>query len=369
MESFHMPTRVIFGKGALLEHGHLMKAFGQKALIVTGRQSSRINGSLEDCITTLKASGIYFAIFNEVEENPSLETVEKGAVYGRLEKVDFIIGIGGGSPLDAAKAIAVFMHNDRLDRKAILETKGLGALPVIAVATTSGTGSEVTPYAIVTDHEVRTKRNLGQMVFPMVAYLDPGYTMDLCTAITINTAIDAFSHLAEGYLNTNATPWSDALAEEGFRHFAKVAGQLDLKKDLKDLSYEARAGLMRASAYGGMVISQTGTSLPHGMGYALTYHKGLPHGLANGVLYPPYLKSFKDLTKINRMATLSGFEDLEALLDFLTPLVATDVEFSDEEARQFAKEMASNTAKLKNHPEPVSEEDLYHMYVQMITRK
>src|SRR5690606_4102226 len=154
-------------------------AIGRKALIVTGRRSAKINGSYDDVRQALSETGVGYVLFDEVEENPSLETIERGRETGKKNQVDFVIGIGGGSPMDAAKAIALFIKNPEINKENIFSAGKLDSIPVVAVPTTSGTGSEVTQYSIVTVHKEKTKKNLGQSIFPKVAFIDSKYTYDL----------------------------------------------------------------------------------------------------------------------------------------------------------------------------------------------
>lgn len=358
MIKYFMPTEVLMGESIVSQSGELFKRFGKKALIVTGKHSSKKNGSLDDCCAILSQMGIGYSVFDEVEENPTLETIAKASIQGIKEKTDFIIGIGGGSPLDAAKVIGILIKNPEITIDTIFDVPALSSLEVIAIPTTSGTGSEVTPYAIVTDHRSQTKRNIGHKVFPALAFLDPSYTYDLPYSITINTAIDAFTHLAEGYLNVNASTFSDTQAEKGLLLFSKSLPALKENQ----ITPEVRADLMIASSLAGFVIAQTGTSLPHGMGYALTYHKGLPHGIANGILFPAYLESFKDCSKLNQMLHWLGFSELNQLTTILKSLVQVNINISLEELENYALQMSSNEAKLKNHPEAIDFNGLFEIY-------
>lgn len=347
-----------FGKDAVSNNQEVFAAIGKKALIVTGRNSAKKNGAYDDIVKALSVNSIDYILFDEVEENPSLETIEKGSHIGKDKQVDFVIGIGGGSPMDAAKAIAVFIKNPEVNIDNIFSGRTLESIPVVAVATTSGTGSEVTQYSIVTSNKEKTKKNLGQSIFPVVAFLDPKYTFDLPYDITVNTSIDAFTHLVEGYLNVNSSYMSDIYGEKGFELFRSCFQKLIAK----DLDHKFRSDIMLASALAGIQIAQNGTSLPHGMGYPLTYFKGMPHGLANGVLTIGYLKSFKDQRKIKRMLTILGLENLEGLEIIFDQLIDVKINITKEEIAQYARDFVSNKAKLKNHTEEVDFEDIVGIY-------
>jgi alcohol dehydrogenase len=358
MFNYSMPTEIFFGRDCIKNNKNAMIKLGRSALIVTGKSSSKNNGSLEAVTKALESLNIHYVIYDDVEENPSLETVEKAATVGKNLKVDFVIGLGGGSPLDAAKAIAVFINNPHINMDNVFRSGKLQSLPVVAVPTTSGTGSEVTPYSIVTVHKEETKKNLGQNIFPAIAYLDSTYTDDLPYSITVNTAVDAFTHLVESYLNTNASVLSDTYAEKGFELFNFCFDSMLQKELTKDF----RDKVMLASMLAGICIAQTGTSLPHGMGYSLTYYKNLPHGLANGVLTVEYLKTFRNKDKINKMLSILEIGDLEALKVILDSLFKVDLKLTEGEIAQYASSVTENKAKLKNHPDEVDVQIIEEIY-------
>ncbi|MEL1135023.1 iron-containing alcohol dehydrogenase family protein [Desulfitobacterium sp. THU1] len=359
MNTFYMPTKILSGENVVLEKAQELAVLGQKAMIITGRASSRLNGSLRDMEEALSRIYIDYVIFDEVEQNPSLETMMRAAELGKKEDVDFLVGVGGGSPLDAAKFVGVLMKNPELSGPEVFERKNLQSIPIVAVPTTSGTGSEVTQYAVITLHEEKTKKNYGQTIFPTLAFHDPKYTLDLPLSVTINTAVDALSHLVEGYLNRNANLLSDTIAEMGMRIWGQCVDPLLTAK----LDGQVREKLMVASTLGGILIAQTGTSLPHGMGYALTFNKGVPHGLANGVIYVEYLRSFKNKAKVSKLPELLGIKDYESFEEVLGRLTIVDsITVTDEEIRDYSLGVFENKAKLANHPEEVTYEDIYKIY-------
>lgn len=359
---FFMPTKVLVGKDIILKNAAIFKELGKKALIVTGRNSAKANGSLKDVIEALKINSIDYKVFDEVEENPSLETIVKAKEIGIDFSADFIVGIGGGSPLDASKAIGIMIKNPEVDMNTIFTEKKLKSIEIVAVPTTAGTGSETTQYSIVTVHKEKTKKNLGQEVFPRVAFLDAKYMEKMPAKVTISTAVDAFSHLVESYLNVNANIITDGLIEKALDIFGKVIPSL-LNEEF---SYEDRENLMIASTIAGMVIAQTGTSLPHGMGYPLTYFKNIPHGLANGCLYKEYLNVFKDREKINNIWRRLGLSSYEELIGILGKLTKVEIEITEDEIKTYTESMISNKAKLKNHPEEVSFDDIFNIYYKSL---
>ncbi|MGL4848231.1 MAG: iron-containing alcohol dehydrogenase family protein [Clostridium sp.] len=361
---FFMPTEVFIGENVILKNKERFENLGEKALIVTGKNSSKQNGSLKEIEDVLNENNIKYIIFDKVEENPSVQTVVKAGDLGRNEKVDFIIGIGGGSPIDAAKAIGVYILNTDLTEETLFTTRKLKGLDVIAVATTAGTGTETTQYSILTDNENKTKRNLGQEIFPKLAFVDPRFMMGMNIQTTRNTAIDALSHIVEGYLNTNANKITDGLVKVALGIFSKSID--GLKKGA--LTIEDRENLAIASNIGGMIIAQTGTSLPHGLGYALTYNKKLPHGLANGCLYREYLKVFKKREKVDALHEMMGMGSLDELCDFIEEMMNIELEITKEEIEEYTSSFMGNKDKLKNHPEEISYEEVYNLYFKSLMK-
>lgn len=356
---FFMPTKVLFGEGLVKENGDIFKSLGKKALIVTGRSSARLSGAYDDVVEVLAQVGVDFILFDEVEENPSLETIVRGSRLGLEAGVDFLIGIGGGSPMDGAKAMSLLIANPGIEAKRIFSPEPLAQLPVLAIPTTSGTGSEVTQYSIITLEDEKTKKNIAQGVFPVYALADYSYTRELPTRVTINTAVDAFTHLVEGYLNTNADDLSDIYGERGFILFREL-----FKKLLdEDFQGDFREKMMLASLLAGVQIAQNGTSIPHGMGYSLTYFKGLAHGPSCGLLTLAFLKVFKNKGKVNRMLELLGLENLEELEDILNRLLPFKVDIEASELEDYAREFSKNKDKLKNFPEDISYEEILGIYL------
>lgn len=318
---WNCPTRIFFGWQAVVKNPEAL-VLGKKAFVVCGQGgSARRNGALDDVCRVLAASHIDWAIYDEVQSNPEVEVMREAASMARKEQVDFIIGIGGGSPLDASKAIAVLACNSLRDEE-LFNAQFASALPLAAVPTTAGTGSEVTQYSILTYPAINTKKSIAStLLFPRVALLDPAYTRSLPQDVTIDTAVDAFSHVFEAYLTVRRSPMSDALAREVMSLLGKPLRELGKNNGVPDDGM--RYQLLYASMLAGMVISQTGTSIPHALGYSFTYFKGTPHGRANGYILPA-LAWFLDrkgetrAVQALKMAGFQGIDDFSAVMNELT---------------------------------------------------
>lgn len=281
---FTMPTEIFFGDGIVAANADKL-ALGRQAFIVTGAHSGRLSGALDDVKNALDAQGAAYDIFEGIGNNPNVSQCRELGERAKSAGADFIVGIGGGSPLDAAKAVAVFAKNDITDEQLFNNDYPGGALKIAAVPTTSGTGSEVTPWSIMTWDEKKTKVSFGSRpTFPAVALLDPKYTASLPADITFDTAMDAFQHCLESLVSMRANPMSDAININALRLFKKCMPRL-IKGDHQSL----RERLMTVSMMGGCTIAQTGTTLMHAMGYPLTYFKGVPHGRANCMVMSAYL--------------------------------------------------------------------------------
>lgn len=358
MFAYEMPTKLYFGKDCIAACGDAMNMLGKKALLVTGRRSAKLNGSQAAVTAALEKSGIASVLFDEVEENPSVETVRKGAALGRKEHVDFVVGIGGGSPMDAAKVIALLCTNS-LDDDTLFSGPYQAPLPIVAVPTTSGTGSEVTGVSVLTNPRAGTKQSVkSPLIFPRLSFADPTFTMSVPKAVTIDTAVDALSHAVEGYMSNGSTPMSDVWAEEAMRflgvHLADLQGEL---------SYAEREDIMYGATLAGIVISQSGTTLVHGMGYPLTYYKGLSHGRANGLLLPSYMRLMEETMsdkaeKVWELLGFAGWQDFDA---FMKDLMPAEITLTAEEIRRFT-ELTVPTRSVTATPYPVTPDIIAGIY-------
>ncbi len=281
--SFNIPTRILFSRGAVRNNAEALR-LGTRAFVVTGKSSGRLSGALNDVERELDALHIAYETFEGVGNNPQVEQCRELGARARAFRADFIIGIGGGSPIDAAKAVAVFAATD-IEPEMLFQNKYEHVLPIAAVPTTSGTGSEVTPWSVLTWNKVETKQSFGGIkTFPRVALLDPSYTESLSPSVTLDTAFDAFSHCLESVISTKASPVTDALNFYALSRFGKLIKPLEHGEHSS-----IRDELMLVSLLGGIAIANTGTTLMHAMGYPLTYFKNVPHGRANAYVLPAYL--------------------------------------------------------------------------------
>lgn len=351
-----LPTQVYFQAGAVLAQAERLKILGRKALIITGRSSAKNNGSLRDCQAALDQQGIHHLLLDRVDPNPSFQKVMELASAGLDASADFVIGLGGGSAIDAAKAVAVLVPNPEMTWDGLYQPPYAQApLPIVAVPTTAGSGSEVTPYSVLTDNLQKTKRPFKDAsVFPRLALLDPKYTLELPPAITNNTAVDALSHLLEGYLSQRAEPATDALVEKGLAFWQECKSGLAQNQMTPGL----REKMLQASLHGGMVIAKTGTAAVHTLGYSLTYFRRIPHGRANGYLLSAHLRRCgQDHPRVRALMERLQFRTVAEFSAWLNSLLGPKETFKSEELRDYAAR-AMQAKSLDSNPYPATEETL-----------
>ena len=225
---FYVPTDIYVEKDCVKNHAKEMLAVGKRALIVTGHSSAKANGSLNDVTEVLNNGGVAYQIFDEVEENPSTDTVGKGAQIAKDFSADFIIGIGGGSAIDAAKAMAILLVNPSViaDELHKAPAKPLNHAPVVAVPTTCGTGSEATPVAIITNHKINLKKSIPHRIFPVLALVDGKYLASAKKQLIVNTAVDALAHMVESILNVHSNILNRMCPEYGLKLWGECKNAL-----------------------------------------------------------------------------------------------------------------------------------------------
>lgn len=281
---FYMPAKIVSGENAVEKSASLMDGFGKSCLIVTGARSAAACGALGDITAALDKLSIRWCIFSRIGENPTVSSCLDAAAEAIEFGADFILGIGGGSPLDAAKAIALLAANPDLDGGSLYALCWKNKpLPIVLTGTTSGTGSEVSPTAVLTN-ELGRKRGLSHPdLYADLVFADPKYTYSLPRSVTVSTGLDALSHALEGFLSPQCGSMDSV--------FAKQAIPV-LWRHLKDLHAgttltEAMHGeLYYASLWAGLVLNSLGTAYPHPFGYVLTEDFGIPHGRACAVFLP-----------------------------------------------------------------------------------
>ncbi len=341
--SYFMPTRIISGRDCVKKNAGAMAGLGKKALVVTGAHSAANNGSLKDVLAALKKNGQQSAVFDKVVPNPPVSCAREGAELAKSEKADFIVAVGGGSAMDAGKAIAAMACREIEDGELFSADYSDGVLPVVCVPTTAGTGSEVTKVAVLTCPWLETKCSMGgSALFPAVSYLDGKYMETLGHATTVNTAVDALTHAVEGMLSTGASPITDMLGAESIGIIsARFRG---MKEDT--LTGLDRDMLLYASTLAGMVIANTGTNVVHAMGYSLTYYRNIDHGRANGLLFAEYMAFVNKYApeRASYVLRLMGCANAEELAVKMRQLLGEPDNVTVGEAEKFTEKVLATKA-------------------------
>lgn len=348
---FYMPVKVYCENNCVRAHAKELASFGKKALIVTGKSSAFKNGSIADVESALSEHGVEWTIFNEVEENPSVETVMKGRDLGLSRGADFVIGIGGGSPMDAAKAIALMIRCKDAGADYLYDSSAVtDALPVVCIPTTCGTGSEVTAVSVLTRHSIRAKGSIPHKIFPRLALLDGKYLMAAPRRVITDTSIDALAHMYESYLNTKSTDFSRMCVDAGLKAWSRSR---EVILSGAPLTIDNCSDMLNASMFAGMAIAHTGTTLPHGMSYPLTYETGMPHGKACGYFLSGYLRE-ADPEDAAYLLKGAGFEDVDSLEAYFQATCGRD-QAPESVLMQSIQNTLSSPAKLAQCPFPVDE--------------
>ncbi|PAB58517.1 iron-containing alcohol dehydrogenase [Anaeromicrobium sediminis] len=304
---FSIPTDVIFGCGSLNRLSKVGKRIGKKALLVTGKSSMRKTGILDRVVKLLNEGSVEVVVNEGVDPNPKTNYINDMVTLAKEEKCDFVIGLGGGSSMDAAKAIALVVANggiieDYLPGGERANMRGIkGALPIVAISTTAGTGSEVTMFSVITNPITKEKPGIGhRCLYPKVSIVDPELMVSVPKSITKNTGIDVLFHAIEAYISKGATPFTDMYAKEAISLVLN-----NLHKVLEDgTNIEAREKMAWANTLAGIAITHGGTIGIHGMGHPVSGHTNSAHGATLATLGVAFLEETWD-GHIDRYASLT----------------------------------------------------------------
>ena len=289
----YMPVKLVTGAGCVRGSAKELAKLGKNCLIVTGKTSAKASGALQDVTDTLERNAQGWVLFDGIGQNPRLTDCMEAAKMAIAAGADFVLGIGGGSALDAAKCIAVLAANPGLTQAQLYAFEWPNApLKIVAVGTTAGTGSEVTKVSVITTPDGRKKSFHHEAIFPTLALGDPNYTMTLPPMVTRSTMVDVLAHCAESFFSRTANHISRCYAVEGIRLLLPVFRAF-AEHGCDHPDYDTRERLYSASIYGGLAINVTGTCFPHTMGYLLTEAFGIPHGTACAV----FQKEFYEYNK------------------------------------------------------------------------
>jgi alcohol dehydrogenase len=381
--SMRLSGRVLFGPGTVARLGDIARTFSaEKALVVSDPNVERL-GHVNRVCELLQKAGIEVRAFAEVEPDPSVETADKAADVAKDFGAGLVVGIGGGSSLDIAKAASVLVTNPG----GAASYQGLGlvknaGLPKVLIPTTAGTGSEVTFTAVLIRKKEGIKAGINdEKLYADYAILDPELTLSLPPRATASTGMDAFIHAFEAYVGKSATPFSDIFAESAI----KRVGRWLRVATWDGRNLEARCEMMLASYYGGAALANAGVGACHALSYPLGGLFGVPHGLANALLIPyvthhsvmanpeRYAEAAVLLGKERgaslRDAALACVEALEELVsDLSLPRTLKDLGIKIEEGRlqEMVRGAMAVDRPMANNPRPFDEELCAKVYKEAI---
>ena len=281
---FQMRTRIIFGNNTIDRLNELVQELGGRRILLVSDQGVVNAGHVERACKSLEISGVHIVVFDKVRENPTTKDVERCLECARSEEINLIIGLGGGSSIDTAKGCNFLLTNGG----EIRDYWGVGKakrfmLPMIAIPTTAGTGSETQSFALIADEETHQKMACGdQKAAPKIALLDPTLTLTQPENVSICTGIDAIAHAIESAVTKPRNPISSLFAREAFQ--LTISSIDALVNDPDNLS--ARQRMLLGASYGGIAIENSMLGAAHAMANPLTAHYGIAHGYAVGLMLP-----------------------------------------------------------------------------------
>jgi Alcohol dehydrogenase, class IV len=381
--NYYIPTKLLFGKGKINSlHNEVLP--GKKALIViSSGKSMRENGYLQKVEEQLRLAGVQSVVFDKILPNPIKSHVMEGAALAKQEQCDFVVGLGGGSSIDAAKSIAVMATNegDYWDYVGGGSGKGLPVandpLPIVAITTTAGTGTEADPWTVITKEDTNEKIGFGySKTFPVLSVIDPELMLTVPAHLTAYQGFDALFHSTEGYINITANTMSDIYALKAIELIAKNLAQA--VKNGSDI--DARANVALANTLAGMVESTSGCTSEHSLEHAMSaFHPNLPHGAGLIMISKEYFTYFAkkhacddrliDMAKaMGKVNANDPMDFVDALVDLQRACNVADLKMSDFGiTKEELPTLATNAIETMGglfavDPIPVSKDDCIAIY-------
>lgn len=333
---FYMPTKVISGVNCVSEKGDVLSSLGKRCLIVTGAHGAKESGALDDVLALCKRLRIEQAVYAGIGANPKVSSCCEGGQMAQAFGADFIVGIGGGSVMDATKAIAWLADNrpDEADRL-FDGTLRHPPLPIVLIGTTAGTGSEVTSVSVLTLDKTGRKRSFSNpKCYARYVFADPKYTYSMSRDITVSTALDALCHATESFFVPNGGEIAALFDEKALPLLIEGLAYLTEHETADAATREA---LLYASLYAGIGLNATMMAFPHPFGYILTEDFGMPHGMASAVFLKALVRRGEVYApeKAARLFALCGGK--ERFYGVLDAHVKHDVSMTEEQVAVYSE--------------------------------
>lgn len=386
---FVAPQRIVFGWGRRRELGELARTLGRRALVICGSRSLTELGMLDEITQVLRAAGIEAVPAEMITHEPEVEDVDRVAAAFRQAgggPGDFVLAVGGGAAIDLGKAVAAMVTNDQSPTiKDYLEGVGRGLklvgppLPVLAMPTTAGTGTEATKNAVISSYDPPFKKSIrDERIVPRIALIDPELTLTVPPSVTAASGMDAITQLFESYLSRKAQPIPQALALQGLRMAVPA-----ISEAVRDgASREAREKMAHAALLSGMALANSGLGIAHGVAAALGVHARVPHGAACALMLPVALRVNREVRQpelvhladlLFRHGPPTPAEDAVELLikeiDSLCDQVGVPRRLSHvgvSRAQIPAIVQSSRGSSMSGNPRDVSDEELTHILEDLL---
>ena len=377
---FRVPPTLITGKSVSELAGQEVKRLGKNRVFLVTDEVLVSMGVVEGVKRSVERENLPYEIFDQVKTEPEDEYVDTGLKLFEESKSDIIVAVGGGSPIDTAKAISIMMTNPG----SIRDYMGTGkvqnpGIPLIAIPTTAGTGSEATQFTIITDTKRDVKMLIGSpFIIPTVALVDPLLTLEMPPSLTAATGIDALTHAIEAYVSVKAQPMSDAMALEAIKLLS-----LNLRRAWaygKDI--EARSNVLMGSLMAGIAFSNSSVALVHGMSRPMGAYFHIPHGVSNAILLgivmefslegnpSRYAKVAscmgEDISGLqDKDAAMKGAQTVKKLIADLNIPRLRDLGIDKQDLEKLTHQMAKDaiaSGSPSNNPRQVTEEEIIKLY-------
>lgn len=328
--NFYNPTRIVFGSGKLNTLSEQVLPGKKAMLLISNGKSTKVNGSLDKVKEQLAKAGAHYAVFDKIMENPVKEVIMEGAAFARENGCDFILALGGGAVLDSSKTIAAMATNagDLWDyvnggtgKGKPLTNKGL---PIVTIPTSSGTGSEINCWGVISNLETKEKIGFGaECLVPVLSIVDPELMKTVPPKYTAYQGFDALFHNTEVMMSSGVNVFSEAIALSAIENITKYLPRA--VKDGNDI--EAREHVAYGSTVAGITMQLTSTTAQHSMEHAMSaYHHNLPHGAGLIMISVEFARYFIEKHACDgqfiKMARAMGIADADKPEDFLTALLA-----------------------------------------------
>ena len=376
----YLPVKLIFGRGEIKKVGEISEEYGKKAFLVTGKSSAKKTGILDLVCDNLGAKGIEVDVFDSVESNPLTTTAIKGAKRCKDIGCDLVIGLGGGSVLDCAKAIAFITKNEGdINDYIFMKKSSEKALPLVLIPTTCGTGSEGNSFSVLTNPENKDKKSLrSSAIVAKATIVDSHLCETMPSSVLASVGFDALCHSMEAYLSNSATPFSMMMAKEAIQlignHLVPIYKGVGTEEDWDAVAL--------ASTLGGMAIGLSGVALPHAMEHPASGLRDIVHGKGLAALTPVITKASigkayygkgyeKVLEKYGVISrSLGGVNvlDCEEIIRCLLDDLDLTTNFTELGMKKEDIDWMSNNcmkvslAAVQNHPVEFSQEEIFKLY-------